>query len=79
MKHQLSTNKEWGKRARKDEDALRGLNNSDRREAIAEQLDCEPLGCTCGSTCVCGGWRDLPSTDLTPDYMRAVVRGLASR
>lgn len=38
-KHQIKTNLEWGSKARKEEDRLRGNNNSDRRLAISEQLD----------------------------------------
>jgi hypothetical protein len=37
-KHQIKANLEWGSKARKDEDRLRGFNNSDRRAAIAEQV-----------------------------------------
>ena len=36
--HALVGNKEWGRKARKDEDRTRGLNNRDRREAITEQI-----------------------------------------
>lgn len=37
--HVHRPNKEWGRKARKEEDRNRGLNNHDRREAIAEQSD----------------------------------------
>lgn len=37
MKHG-AVNKEWGSKARKQEDAQRGLNNRARRESIAEQV-----------------------------------------
>lgn len=36
-RHQMIRNLEWGSKARKEEDRLRGNNNSDRRAAIAEQ------------------------------------------
>jgi phytoene/squalene synthetase len=35
----LSGNKEWGSKARKEEDDLRGRNNSARRQTIEEQVD----------------------------------------
>lgn len=38
MKHSHIGNLEWGKRARKDEDRLRGLNAKDARTAIVEQI-----------------------------------------
>lgn len=38
MKHTNRPNQEWGSKARKEEDRLRGLNNADRTEAIAEQV-----------------------------------------
>lgn len=38
----LTGNLEWGSKARKREDAIRGLNNRARREAIADQAD-EPM------------------------------------
>jgi len=41
MKHQIATNLEWGSKARKEEDRLRGRNNADRRLAIAEQKEDE--------------------------------------
>lgn len=31
-------NKEWGRKHRKEEDRMRGLNNQDRRRAVAEQV-----------------------------------------
>ena len=37
--HALVGNMEWGRKARKEEDRSRGLNNRDRREAIEEFLD----------------------------------------
>lgn len=37
MKHQMSQNLEWGGKARKNEDCIRGRNNADRRAALAEQ------------------------------------------
>lgn len=36
MKHSHATNKEWGSKARKEEDRLRGLNRADARRAVAE-------------------------------------------
>lgn len=45
---------EWGSKARKWEVRDRGLNNQDRRLAIAEQMDPD-AGEDCDSTmCVCG-------------------------
>lgn len=35
----LSGNGEWGRKHRKEEDDLRGLNNKARRENILEQLE----------------------------------------
>lgn len=32
-------NKEWGRKARKEEDRIRGLNNQAHRAAVAEQLE----------------------------------------
>lgn len=37
MKHQMSQNLEWGGKARKQEDRIRGRNNADRRASLAEQ------------------------------------------
>lgn len=34
----LTGNLEWGKKGRKEEDAMRGRNNSARRQTIAEQI-----------------------------------------
>lgn len=39
MKHRITTNTEWGSKARKREDAQRGLNNTDRKASIAEALE----------------------------------------
>jgi hypothetical protein len=32
-------NKEWGRKHRKEEDRMRGLNGKDRRQAVDEQLE----------------------------------------
>lgn len=37
--HTHVKNMEWGRKARKEEDRLRGINNADRRADITEQLD----------------------------------------
>lgn len=37
MKHQMIQNLEWGRKARKNEDRIRGRNNADRRAALVEQ------------------------------------------
>ena len=34
-----AVNKEWGRKARKEEDRLRGLNNKGRKAAIKEQTE----------------------------------------
>lgn len=34
-----AVNKEWGRKARKEEAEMRGLNNTARREAIEDQID----------------------------------------
>lgn len=39
MKLTHTTNKEWGSKARKDQEALRGLTHTDARRAIQEQYD----------------------------------------
>lgn len=36
--HSQTANNEWGRKARKLEDSLRGLNHTDARRAIAEEL-----------------------------------------
>lgn len=37
MKHEMSQNLEWGGKARKNEDRIRGRNNADRRASLLEQ------------------------------------------
>jgi hypothetical protein len=37
MKKHGAVNKEWGRKARKEEDRIRGLNNQGRKAAIKEQ------------------------------------------
>lgn len=78
MRHQLTPNPEWGRKGRKEEDRLRGLNAKDRRASIAEQLT--PNGnvlrvegvdrCYCGckywenDRCIdCGGTEPEPCSD----------------
>lgn len=42
-RHAHAANTEWGSKARKEEDRLRGLNNQDRRMAIAEGWASRPV------------------------------------
>ena len=58
MKHTHKPNLEWGSKARKWEDRLRGMNAADRRLAIEEQLDEAPESWWREDWAHEAGWRD---------------------
>jgi hypothetical protein len=43
--HRHTPGKEWGRKNRKEEDRLRGLNNQARRAEIAEQVELRYVYC----------------------------------